>query len=171
MSAHMWNMCEQAGIPGITGVYCPLSSVSTNMRVSVNPSYQQIASQIGSIILAARPAYIPKNVWVFDSDIDICDDGQCDWAMAYRFDGGEDYYSIKVPGSVLDPRTPPENRIPAKHGTGVWTGSIFDCTKPFTWEPREEWRGEKYPPVIHTTPELLKKIESKWDEYFPNKDV
>jgi UbiD family decarboxylase len=171
MSAHYWNVCENAGIPGITGVYSPLSSCATNFRVQVKQSYQQMAAQIGATILAARPSWTAKHIFVYDTDIDICDDGQCDWAMAYRFDGADDYHSMKLPGSVLDPRTPPENRHPVRHGTGVWTGDVFDCTKPFTWEPREEWRGENYPPTIHTTPKLLEKIESRWDEYFPNKDV
>jgi UbiD family decarboxylase len=171
MSARFWDVLDFAGIPGITGVYSPISTIGTNMRVSVEPSYQQIASAIGATLISARPAWFPRNVFVYNTDIDITNDGMCEWALAYRFDAGEDFYSMKMPGSALDPRTPPENRIPAKHGTGAWTAAIFDCTKPYTWEPREEWRGENYPPVIYTTPEMLKKIESRWDEYFPNKDV
>ena len=168
MSAYYWNLLQEAGVPDITGVFSPLGSCVQTFRVSLHQTMQYQASGIGAIMCAARPLWTCRNVFVFDDDIDITSDDECNWAFAMRFDAGEDFYMRKTSGNILDPRTPVENRIPMKHGCGVWTGATFDCLKPYHWEPKAEFGGEKYPPVIKTSPKLMEKINSKWNKYFPD---
>jgi 3-polyprenyl-4-hydroxybenzoate decarboxylase len=64
-----------------------------------------------------------KHVFVFDEDIDVFDDRQCDWAFATRFQGDRDLLT----GSGF--RTVPLDPSLAGSRTGAKVG--FDCTIPF----------------------------------------
>ncbi len=64
-----------------------------------------------------------KHVFVVDSDIDIYDPLQVEWAMATRFQGDRDLVvKPKERGSSLDPS--------GEHGTHLTTKMGFDLTKP-----------------------------------------
>ncbi|MFO7992379.1 MAG: UbiD family decarboxylase, partial [Thermoplasmata archaeon] len=66
-----------------------------------------------------------KRVIVVDSDIDIHDDRQVEWAVATRFQEDRDMVTKKEKGSSLDPSAD-ENCITMKYG--------LDATKPFNDE-------------------------------------
>lgn len=64
-----------------------------------------------------------KHVFVVDSDVDIYNPLDVEWAMATRFQGDVDMViKDKEPGSSLDPSAAPETRMTTKIG--------FDLTKP-----------------------------------------
>jgi UbiD family decarboxylase len=64
-----------------------------------------------------------KHVFVVDSDVDIYDPYQVEWAMATRFQADLDLVvREREKGSSLDPSADPETSFTAKCG--------FDCTKP-----------------------------------------
>mgnify|MGYP000929541771 CR=1 FL=1 len=68
-----------------------------------------------------------KHVWVVDSDVDIYDPAQVEWALATRFQADHDLYVYaNQPGSSLDPsgiHVPGQKSLTAKMG--------LDCTIPW----------------------------------------
>ena len=80
-----------------------------------------------------------KHVYVVDSDVDIYDPLQVEWAMATRFQGDRDMVMLdKEPGSSLDPS--------AEAGTKLTTKIGFDLTAPIG-EARRNYKKVPYPDV------------------------
>jgi 2,5-furandicarboxylate decarboxylase 1 len=83
-----------------------------------------------------------KHVWVVDSDVDIYDPMQVEWAVATRFQADRDLMIFEQqPGSSLDPsgiHEPGQKSRTAKMG--------LDCTIPWGGDPAKFQRGQ-YGPV------------------------
>ncbi|GIK54938.1 MAG: UbiD family decarboxylase [Chloroflexi bacterium] len=79
-----------------------------------------------------------KHVWVVDTDVDIYDPAQVEWAMATRFQADRDLIILEnQPGSSLDPsgsHAPGQKSRTAKAG--------FDCTIPWGADKNKYVRGE-----------------------------
>ncbi len=79
-----------------------------------------------------------KHVWVVDSDVDIYDPAQVEWALATRFQADRDLYIYaNQPGSSLDPsgsHVPGRKSLTAKMG--------LDCTIPWDADRAKFERGE-----------------------------
>jgi UbiD family decarboxylase len=93
---------------------------------------------------------------VVDKDIDIFDPFQVMWAMGTRVQPHRDIIitSDRDPGTNLDPSIPPEIRpYPITRSSRIG----IDATV--------EFKGFDYPPLINYSPELMKKIEGRWEEY------
>ena len=79
-----------------------------------------------------------KHVWIVDTDIDIYDPAQVEWAMATRFQADRDLYVYSdQPGSSLDPsgkHVPSRKSLTAKMG--------LDCTIPWDADHGKFERGE-----------------------------
>lgn len=79
-----------------------------------------------------------KHVWVVDTDVDIYDPAQVEWAMATRFQADRDLIILEnQPGSSLDPsgiHAPGQKSHTAKAG--------FDCTIPWGADKSKYVRGE-----------------------------
>ncbi|MCL4261566.1 MAG: UbiD family decarboxylase [Anaerolineae bacterium] len=79
-----------------------------------------------------------KHVWVVDTDVDIYDPVQVEWAMATRFQANRDLIILEnQPGSSLDPsgiHMPGQKSRTAKAG--------FDCTIPWGADKSKYIRGE-----------------------------
>jgi UbiD family decarboxylase len=79
-----------------------------------------------------------KHVWVVDTDVDIYDPAQVEWAMATRFQADTDLLIFEnQPGSSLDPsgiHVPGQKSRTAKAG--------FDCTIPWGADKSKYVRGE-----------------------------
>jgi len=82
-----------------------------------------------NVILAAFGAHGSlKHVVVVDTDIDVYDPSDVEWALATRFQGDKDLVIIKnARGSTLDPSADQESGLTTKLG--------FDATKPLTKPP------------------------------------
>ena len=80
-----------------------------------------------------------KQVFVFDDDIDVFSDEQCDWALATRYQADRD--TIQGTGFRVVPLDPSlgGQRVGAKIG--------FDCTIPFGKRQSLEW-GVPVAPVM-----------------------
>ena len=79
-----------------------------------------------------------KHVWVVDTDIDIYDPAQVEWAMATRFQGDKDMVVFEnQPGSSLDP-----SGIHEAGKKSLTTKVGFDCTMPLDADPAKFVRGE-----------------------------
>jgi UbiD family decarboxylase len=78
-----------------------------------------------------------KHVWVVDTDIDIYNPADVEWAMATRFQANRDLIIYENrPGSSLDPsgvHIPGQKSLTAKAG--------FDCTIP--WDGPIPWAAER----------------------------
>lgn len=76
-----------------------------------------------------------KHAFVVDSDIDILDPLQVEWAMATRFQGDRDIFvKGREPGSSLDPSGGPGTKMTYKMG--------FDLTKPLVAKGKNFERAE-----------------------------
>jgi UbiD family decarboxylase len=79
-----------------------------------------------------------KHVWVVDTDVDIYDPAQVEWAVATRFQADRDLYVYtNQPGSSLDPsgtHVPGRKSLTAKMG--------LDCTIPWDADRGAFTRGE-----------------------------
>ncbi len=79
-----------------------------------------------------------KHVWVVDTDVDIYDPAQVEWAMATRFQADQDLLLFSaMPGSSLDPsgqHAPGKKSLTAKLG--------LDCTIPWDGDPGKFMRGQ-----------------------------
>ncbi|MCO5189053.1 MAG: UbiD family decarboxylase, partial [Anaerolineae bacterium] len=79
-----------------------------------------------------------KHVWVVDTDVDIYDPAQVEWAMATRFQADKDLMIFPdQPGSSLDPsgiHEPGQKSRTAKLG--------LDCTIPWGADKAKFTRGE-----------------------------
>jgi len=84
---------------------------------------------------AAHPSL--KHAVVVDSDIDVFNASDVEWAIATRFQANEDLLIIEnVRGSTLDSS--------ANQETGLTTKMGLDATRPFT-KPREKFERAKIP--------------------------
>ena len=98
-----------------------VSGGANTLRVSMKQrsfgeARQAIAALFGGIMRL-------KHVYVFDEDINIHDDRQCDWALGTRFQADQDLVLLTgMLGMTMDP---------SLNGRRTGAKSGFDCTKPF----------------------------------------
>lgn len=79
-----------------------------------------------------------KHVWVVDTDVDIYDPAQVEWALATRFQADRDLYVYaNQPGSSLDPSG---THVPGKKSLTAKMG--LDCTIPWGADRSKYERGE-----------------------------
>lgn len=84
---------------------------------------------------AAHPSL--KHAVVVDSDIDVCDAVDVEWAVSTRFQGKEDMIVIEnARGSTLDPSADQEKVLTTKVG--------FDATRPLA-KPKEKFERARIP--------------------------
>jgi len=84
---------------------------------------------------AAHPSL--KHAVVVDSDINVYDASEVEWAIATRFQADEDLFVIKnARGSTLDSSADQE--------TGMTTKVGMDATRPFG-KPKEKFEKAKIP--------------------------
>jgi 3-polyprenyl-4-hydroxybenzoate decarboxylase len=99
----------------------PSSGGMYNVRVSLR---QRVPGEARNAIAAVFGSMAEaKQVFVFDEDIDVFSDEQCDWAFATRFQADRDM----ITGTGF--RTVPLDPSLAGSRTGAKAG--FDCTIPF----------------------------------------
>jgi 2,5-furandicarboxylate decarboxylase 1 len=68
---------------------------------------------------------LPKSAYVFDADVDIWDDNEIGWALAFRFDPIRDTVIIPAMNTMtVDPK------IPNTDPPGTISKMGFDCTIP-----------------------------------------
>lgn len=79
-----------------------------------------------------------KHVYILDSDINIYDPLEVEWAMATRFQGDQDLHIFdKAPGSSLDPSAEPGSKNTTRIG--------FDLTKPL--QDNHSSNKAQFPPI------------------------
>src|SRR5215204_5992354 len=115
----------------------PSSGGMYNVRVSIR---QRVPGEARNAIAAVFGSMAEaKQVFVFDDDIDVFSDEQCDWGLATRYQGDRD----TIQGSGF--RVVPLDPSLGGQRTGAKIG--FDCTIPFGKRQSLEW-GVPTAPVM-----------------------
>ena len=138
------------GMPKEPTIFAEVNKVTRCTGVVITPggtSWLHAVVQIdkqgeadGSLAIAAafKGHGSLKHVWVVDTDVDIYDPAQVEWAFATRFQGDKDMVLLpNQPGSSLDPsgvHVPGQKSHTAKLG--------FDCTIPWGADKSKFTRGE-----------------------------
>jgi 4-hydroxy-3-polyprenylbenzoate decarboxylase len=149
-SALIENQLRSAGVPRITGVWCPPEAGNRMMTViAVDQSYPGHATQalmVGS--QTGTSAYGGRVAVVVDPDIDITNLDDVLWAIMTRCDPVRDVTIIERAWSgPLDPAIHPDER-------GFNSRLLIDATKPW------EWRERFAEPVV--TGEMSRAARERW---------
>lgn len=149
-SALIENQLRAAGVPRITGVWCPPEAGNRMMTViAVDQAYPGHAKQallVGS--QTGTSAYAGRVAVVVDPDIDITSIDDVLWAIMTRCDPVRDVTIIdRTWSGPLDPAIHPDER-------GFNSRLLIDATKPW------EWRDRFADPVV--TAEMSRAARARW---------
>jgi 4-hydroxy-3-polyprenylbenzoate decarboxylase len=141
---------KAAGVPGITGVWCPPEAAERFLTViAVEQAYPGHATQALTVAgQTGAAAYIARLAVVVDPDIDITNMDDVLWATMTRCDPARDVTIINRAWSgPLDPAIHPDER-------GFNSRMLIDATKPW------EWRDRFAEPVV--TADMTRAAREKW---------
>jgi 4-hydroxy-3-polyprenylbenzoate decarboxylase len=149
-SALLWNALDDAGVPGVKGVWAHPAAGRFLTVVAIRQSYPGHAKQAAVIASQCRAgAYLGRYVVVVDDDVDITKSDEVLWAMGTRSDPSRSIEIIdRCWSGPLDPAIRREEK-------GYSSRALIDATRPY------EWR-EKFPAVSGASPELRDKVRKKW---------
>ena len=153
-SAMIWDECEKAGLPGISGVWCHEAGAGRLFNViAIKQLYPGHASQAAMLAMNCHAGnYAGRWLVVVDEDIDPSNMFDVIWAMSTRCDPPEDVQFIKRSWSTpLDPLL----REPPWHNNR----GIIDACRPFGWK-------DDFPKVAEASSELKAKIRGKYPKLF-----
>lgn len=133
--ALIWDAVSKV-VPNVCAVN--LSKGGSGWLHAVISIEKQVEGDGKNALLAAFAAHPSlKHAVVVDSDIDVFDVSDVEWAVATRFQGSEDLVVIEnVRGSTLDPSADQEKVLTSKVG--------FDATRPFS-KPKEKFERARIP--------------------------
>jgi len=145
--AKIWEVVRNV-VPRVTGVN--MSNGGCGWLHAIVSVEKQTEGDGKNVILAAFAAHPSlKHVFVVDSDIDVNNPEEVEWAMATRFRGDRDILVIpNARGSSLDPVGDPATATVTKVG--------FDLTRPFT-KPKESFEKGLIPNEKETVQRILGK--------------
>lgn len=167
-TAVLWETIERSGIPGLLDVRILPASAATNIALRIRKTYRGQGKQIALALLGSGiPYYLAKNIIVVDEDIDVYDFEALEWAFAHRFNPLEDMVVIPgLPGVIIDPTIPPEQRDIVKFGGGISHKMIIDATRTRRFGRRKEWGNDFYPPVAYKlSSEDEERVKKRWREF------
>ncbi|MFH0914763.1 MAG: UbiD family decarboxylase [Chloroflexota bacterium] len=157
-AATVWSELDRQ-IPGVKGVWMVEDGTACCMMViSLKQEYpghaKQAALTAAGTQMAAQALHY---IIVVDDDIDPSNIGQVIWALATRADPQDSINIITGHlSSFLDPSIPPEKR---KRGDSTTSLAIILAVRPYHWK-------DQYPPAIEVSPEVAKKMKTKWSKLF-----
>jgi UbiD family decarboxylase len=166
-SATAWNVLDRAGVPGITGVWCPPVQAGINVIVQMQQSYRGQAKQAANALWGSSAGHVRyKHVTVVDEDIDIHDYAAVDWAIAHRVNAGENDIVIMPAtfGMGLDPSTRRRDRNAALFGTGKWNRLLIDATMNLDYDPDPDLGGARFPPTVWPADADREAVLGRWSE-------
>lgn len=154
----IWARLDNAGMPGIVGVYGHGPGNRTIVVVSIRQGYIGHAKEVLFLTAASLSGSMAaKYIVVVDDDIDPANLGDVLWAVSSRCNPEAQIEIVRGhKTSRTDPCLSPE-KIEA--GDISMGRVLIDACKPYH-------RFSKFPPVNRASNELRKKIEEKWAEFF-----
>ena len=163
--AAAWDHMEMAGVRGITGVWW-VGSPATMVVIRIKQQFYGHARQAAHA-LWSMPVSIVAGKWVIvvDDDVDIYDANKVMIAVSNMVRPGQDLEIFhNTGGGVLDPSVHPDILEETGH-MGRWDRVFVDATRPFEWQPREDWGGQKFPYHALAEDDMLEKVRARWEEY------
>jgi len=147
------------GIPGVRGIHFPAVAGGWGMAiVSVDQRYPAHTRTVAHALLSMKAGAFVKNVVVVDEDIDPFDLDQVWWAMTSRLQASRGVTILqRGKGAFMDPSQAPDLR-------GFSDTLMVEAVRPYEWKPREEWGGERFPPVAEPTKEVMEGVQKRWKE-------
>ncbi|HEY7067826.1 MAG TPA: UbiD family decarboxylase, partial [Chloroflexota bacterium] len=152
-ASHILESLRQAGVPGVTGVWCHQAGGGYLFTaVAIKQAYPGHARQAAQVAAFCRGgAYLGRFTVVVDDDIDVADLGQVVWAMSTRCDPAKDIETVERCWSgPLDPIIPPEQK-------GFNSRAIVDACRPWEWRDR-------FPEVVDMSPALREAMLAKFGD-------
>jgi 4-hydroxy-3-polyprenylbenzoate decarboxylase len=149
-SAMIWDEVENAGLPGVEGVWCHEAGGGRLFNViSIRQKYAGHAKQAAMLAANVHAGnYLGRFVVVVDHDIDPTNSFDVIWAMSTRCDPVEDIDIIRRAWSgALDPMK--------RRGDNLNSRGIIDACRPFELM-------KDFPPVAESSPELKARTLEKW---------
>lgn len=125
LEADLFGALKDSAID-VLDVRAPAAGVSNIAYAKIRKQGAGDGKQALSVMLGASKMALPKVAYVFDEDVDIWDDNEIGWAMAFRFDPLRGTVMIPESNTMTVDPTIPKNQ-PA--GTTAKIG--FDMTIPF----------------------------------------
>jgi len=143
----MWDSVSKV-VPKVNAVNLSIGGCGwLHVVISIEKQLEGDGKNALLAAFAAHPSL--KHAVVVDSDIDVHNVSEVEWAIATRFQAGEDLIIIEnVRGSTLDSSADQE--------TGLTTKMGVDATRPLT-KPRERFERAKIP-VSRRAEELTRKL-------------
>ncbi len=124
IEADLFNSLKNAGI-NVLEVRSPAAGLSNMAYAKIRTGGAGDAKQALGIMLTGSKQGLPKLAWVFDEDVDIWDDAQINWAMAFRYMPHRDTVIIPECNTMtVDPK------ISTFDAPGTASKIGFDCTIP-----------------------------------------
>lgn len=124
IEADLFNCLQRAGI-NVLEVRSPAAGLSNMAYAKIKTGGAGDAKQALGIMLTGSKQGLPKVAWVFDEDVDIWDDNQIQWAMAFRYMPSRDTMIIPECNTMtVDPK------ISTNDAPGTASKIGFDCTIP-----------------------------------------
>jgi 4-hydroxy-3-polyprenylbenzoate decarboxylase len=158
-AATIWSELDRQ-IQGVTGVWAyEAIGAPCIVVLSVKQAYAGHAKQAALLTCGLQcVALFLRYVIVVDDDIDPSNIGEVLWAMGTRADPaqGIDVVTGQL-SSFLDPSVSPEQR---ERGDTTTSTAIILAVRPYHWM-------KAFPPPIAISPELSRKIRTKWNKLFP----
>jgi UbiD family decarboxylase len=157
-SAIIWDSVERE-VPDVVGVYSlyqPCQAGSFLVAVSIKQRFPGHAKQAGLAALASHGAiFMNKAIVVVDEDINPADLSDVIFAITTRCNPDEDIDVVRgIPGTMLDPRIPPERRA---RGDSTTSTMIIDACRPYTMR-------QTYPRVNVVGKDLRDEALAKWGQ-------
>lgn len=152
----IWLQMEQTKIPGFKEIWVTDMGCDNFITVIALDKQYYMGNAMHAITAHWSMTHTGKWTIVVDGDIDIFDRGQVEWALATRVQPHRDILitNDRFPGATLDPSSPPEARpYPVSHSSRIG----IDATLQF--------KGFDFPPLISYSPDLMEKVEERWEEY------
>lgn len=152
----VWNQLEEAGVPGVTGVF---SYHPTFIVIAIKQSYPGHAKQVGRAATQCAGAHRNgRHVVVVDDDVDITKIKDVLFAIESRVEPATDIDIIENCWcGDADPLMAPDKRA-ARDYTN--SRAIYDATRPYTWR-------DKFPIVNRANPEIARKVMDKYRGVLP----
>lgn len=153
-AAGLWMKIAAAKIPGVKDVYLTDMACVSFMAV-IQLDKQLYFGHAHDVIQFVFSATATKWVIVVDSDVDIYDRGQVEWALATRVQPHRDIWVTekKTRGIPLDPAIAPEDSV----FPNVRTSRVgIDATEGF--------KGHDFGTLCRADADLIEQVLHRWDE-------
>jgi len=127
--------------------------------VSVNQRYPAHSRTIAHGLLGSKMGAFLKNVILVDDDINPFNLDEVWWSMVSRLQASRGVTILqRGKGAFLDPSQTPDLQ-------GFSDTLIVEAVKPYEWQPRPEWRNQRFPPVAYPSQEIMEAIERRWTSF------